>query len=136
MGFFDNVLKKVGATLATRYGVVSSGKYKGCDIVLGNPPTQKISTSYSFSQMIFLADKEEVARLDISSDIADIKFSETFTYTATGHDGYRCIITFRDGDTCQADLSPSRIQVFYSSVKSVMSEETQEFFEEEIKKLS
>ena len=136
MGFLDNALKKIGATLATRYGVVSSGKYKGCDIVLGNPPTKKISTSYSFSQMIFLDDKEEVARLDILSDIEDIKFSETFEYPASGHNGYRCTITFTNGDTCQADLSPSKIRVFYSSVKSVMLEETQKFFEKEIEKLS
>ena len=59
MGFLDNVLKKLGAALATSYGVVSSGEYNGCRIALGNPPKKKVSTAYNFSQMIFIKDDKE-----------------------------------------------------------------------------
>ena len=41
MGFLDNFLKKLGAKLATRYGVVSSGEYVGCSFAMGNPPKAK-----------------------------------------------------------------------------------------------
>lgn len=136
MGFFDNILKKVGASLATRYGVVSAGKYEGCKIALGNPPTAKVTTADSFSQMIFLKENEEVARLNIAEEIEDVAYTETIQFPATGADGYRCTITFADGDTCQFDLFPSKARVFYSNLKGKMLKETREFLEKEIANLS
>lgn len=135
MGFLDNVLKKVGAALATIYGEVSSGEYNGCRIALGNPPKEKVSVAYSFSQMIFLKDKEEVARLNIATDIVDIEYIETIQFPATGKDGYRCKMTFPDGNTSEVDLFPSQIRMFYINLKANMLKETREFFEKEIEKL-
>ncbi|MBQ8298279.1 MAG: hypothetical protein IJX99_00110 [Clostridia bacterium] len=135
MGFLDNFLKKLGASLATRYGVVSGGKYEGCHIALGNPPKEKVSTAYSFSQLLFLKDKEEVVRFNIATEILDVEYIETIQFEATGKDGYRCKITFPDGDTCEVDLFPSRIQVLYNNLKANMLEETRKFFEKEIENL-
>ena len=136
MGFFDNILKKVGASLATRYGKVSAGKYEGCSIALGNPPKEKVSAADSFSQMIFLKENEEVVRLNIAEEIEDVAYTETIQFPATGADGYRCTITFADGDTCQFDLFPSKARVFYSNLKGKMLKETREFLEKEIANLS
>ena len=135
MGFFDNVLKKVGASLATRYGIVSSGKYLNCHIAMGNPPKAKVSTANNFSQIIFLKDKEEVARFNILSEILDIKYMETIQFPATGKDGYRCKITYLDGNTSDVDFFPSKIRVIYANLKAAMLEETCKFFEKEIEKL-
>ncbi len=135
MGFLDNILKKVGTALATRYGVIRSGKYADCSIALGNPPEKKITAANSWSQMIFIKDKEEVARLNIAGDILEIKYIETIKFPATGADGYRCEITFANGDTYEADLFPSKINIFYESTKWNMLEESCEFFEKEIERL-
>ncbi len=132
MGFFDNLMKKVGASLATRYGEISSGKHEGCSIVLGNPPKAKVSTVDFFSQMIFLKENEEVARFNIADDIEDIAYIETILFPATGQEGYRCEITFADGDTCQADLFPSKCRVLYNNLKGNMRKETRDFFEEKL----
>ena len=135
MGFFDNFLKKLGAKLATRYGVVSSGEYAGCSFVMGNPPKEKVTTAYSFSQIIFLKDDEEKARFNIGKDIIDVEYSETIKFPKTGNDGYRCIITFKDGETCEVDLFPSQVRVLYRNLNVIMLKETIEFFEKEIEKL-
>ena len=132
MGFLDNVLKKVGAALATIYGEVSSGEYNGCRIALGNPPKEKVSVAYSFSQMIFLKDKEEVARLNITTDILDVEYIGTITFPATGKDGYRCTITFTGGDTCEADLFPDQSRTFYKNLSDKMRKETCDFFDKVI----
>ena len=65
MGFME----KLGATLATKYGVVTAGKYAGCQIALGNPPDKKVSVSYSFDQIIFVMEKEEQGRFSIEKDV-------------------------------------------------------------------
>ena len=135
MGFFDNIMKKVGASLATRYGTVSAGKYEGCSIALGNPPTAKVTTADSFTQMIFLKDNEEVARLDIAQEITEVAYTETIQFPKTGADGYRCTLTFANGDNCQFDLMPSKARVFYSNLKGKMRKETCEFLEREIARL-
>ena len=62
MGFME----QVAATLATKYGVVTSGKYEGCQIAMGNPPEKKVETAYSFSQIIFVEGNEEKGRYDIA----------------------------------------------------------------------
>lgn len=131
MGFFDKVLSKVGATLATKYGSVADGKYAGCMIALGNAPTEKVSVTNSFSQIIFLNENNEIARYNIS-DILDIKYLETITFPATGQNGYRCQITFPTGETCVADLFPSKMGVFFSNTNIKMLDETLEFFKKEL----
>ncbi len=135
MGFLDNFLKKLGATLATRYGTISAGKYEGCKIALGNPPKAKVEAANSFSQMIMLNENEEVARFDILKDIEFIEYKETIQFPATGNDGYRCEISFGHDDTCQFDLFPSKLHVFYNNTKAVMTVESREFLQKEIEKL-
>lgn len=135
MGFLDNFLKKLGAKLATRYGVVSSGEHEGESFVMGNPPKAKVTTANSFSQIIFIKNDEETARFNIGKDIIDVEYSETIKFPKTGKDGFRCKITFENGDTCDVDLFPSHIRVLYNNLKVIMLEETCEFFEEEIDKL-
>lgn len=61
MGFME----QVAATLATKYGVVTSGKFEGCQIAMGNPPEKKVETAYTFSQIIFVDGNEEKGRFDI-----------------------------------------------------------------------
>lgn len=135
MGFLDNFLKKLGAKLATRYGVVSSGEHEGESFVMGNPPKAKVTTANSFSQIIFIKNDEETARFNIGKDIIDVEYSKTIKFPKTGKDGFRCKITFENGDTCDVDLFPSHIRVLYNNLKVIMLEETCEFFEEEIDKL-
>ncbi len=135
MGFLDNFLKKLGAKLATRYGVVSSGKYEGAGFAMGNPPKAKVTTANSFSQIIFIKNDEEAARFNIGKDIIDVEYSETITFPQTGKDGFRCKLTFKDGETCDVDLFPSQIRVLYLNLKVIMLEATKEFFEKEIAKL-
>ena len=135
MGFLDNFLKKLGAKLATRYGVVSSGEYDGCSFAMGNPPKAKVTAAYSFSQMIFIKNDEEAARFDIGKEIIDVEYTETIKFPKTGRDGFRCKLTFEKGDTCDVDLFPSQVRVLYSNLKGIMRKETCEFFEKEIEKL-
>ena len=135
MGFLDNLLKKMGAKLATRYGVVSSGEHDGADLVMGNPPKAKVSVAYSFSQIIFIKNDEETARFDIGKEIAEVEYIETIQFPQTGKNGYRCKLTFKKGDTCEVDLFPSKVRVLYSNLKGIMNKETCDFFEEEINKL-
>ena len=63
MGFME----QAAASLATKYGTVSEGKYEGCKIAMGNPPDKKVEAAYSFSQIIFVDGKEEAGRHDIST---------------------------------------------------------------------
>jgi hypothetical protein len=135
MGFLDNFLKKLGASMATRYGKVASGEFENCAVVFGNPPKAKMETAYSYSQMVFLKEKEEVARLNLGSDIIDVEYTETIQFPATGMDGYRCKLTFGNGETCEIDLFPSKVRVIYQVLRNIMLEETREFFEKEIAKL-
>ena len=135
MGFLDNFLKKLGAKLATRYGVVSSGDYAGCDMAMGNPPKAKVTTAYTFSQIIFIKNDAEAARYDIGKDIIDVEYTETIKFPKTGKNGFRCKLTFKDGDTCDVDLFPSQVRTLYNNLKVIMGKETSEFFEKEIEKL-
>ena len=62
MGFME----QAAASLATKYGVVSEGKYEGCKIAMGNPRDAKVTAANSFSQVIFIDGKEEAGRYDIT----------------------------------------------------------------------
>jgi hypothetical protein len=126
MGFFDKVLSKVGATLATRYASVVNGKYSACKIALGNPPHEKISVADSFSQIIFLNENEEMGRYNIATDFASIE------YNATSATGYRCTLTFANGETSEIDLFKERAKVFVLNTRSLMLKETYEVFEKEL----
>lgn len=135
MGFLGNFLKKLGASLATRYGVVDSGEFKGADIAMGNPPKAKVTVAYSFSQIIFIKNNEEAARYDIGKDIIDVEYIENIKFPKTGNIGFKCTITFENGDTCDIILYASQVRVLYDNLKAVMLEETRKFFESEVKKL-
>lgn len=69
MGFME----KLGATLATKYGVVTDGKHKDCQVAMGNDPQKKVETSYSFSQIIFVEGNEEKGRYDITGLIMAVR---------------------------------------------------------------
>ena len=135
MSFLDNIMKKVGAFLATNYGQVVSGEYAGCRIAFGCPPKTKMKSPYDYSQIIFLKDNEEMARLNIGTDLINVEFVEVIQFPATGRDGYRCKLTYGDGETCEADLFPSKVRAIYMVLRFVMLEKTKEFFEKEVEKL-
>lgn len=65
MGF----MQKVVATIATKYGVVTEGKYEGAVIALGNDPNGKVEKATQFKQIIFIEGNEEKARFNIDEDI-------------------------------------------------------------------
>ena len=92
MGFGE----KLGATLATKYGVVTSGKYKDCQIALGNPPDQKVTTSYSFSQIIFVDGSEEKGRYDI--------VKVRMLVHGKDEKGVKMSFQLEDGEICEFDL--------------------------------
>ena len=102
---------------------------------MGNPPKEKVTTAYTFSQIIFLKEDEEKARFNIGKDIIEIEYLETIQFPKTGKDGFRCKLTFENGDNCNVDLFPSQVKVLYSNLKFLMLEETSEFFKKEIEKL-
>lgn len=128
MGFLDKVLKKVGTSLATRYGVIASGEYNGFKLALGNPPEKKVSSANSASQIIILNENDEVARFNIEEDVKEVNYLETIKFPATGSDGYRCDIIFYNGNSFEVDLIPSKILGFKVSLFEKMNEESKEFF--------
>ena len=69
-------MEQAAASLATKYGVVSEGKYEGCKIALGNPPDEKVTTANTFSQIIFVDGKEEAGRYNIT-DLRIASLGET-----------------------------------------------------------
>ncbi len=92
MGFME----QVAATLATKYGVVTSGKFEGCQIAMGNPPEKKVETASSFSQIIFVEGNEEKGRYDIDKTMMLMH----------GHDdkGVKMSLRLPEGDICEFDL--------------------------------
>ena len=94
MGFME----KLGATLATKYGVVTTGKHGGCQIAMGNPPNKKVETSYSFEQIIFVMEKEEQGRYNIVDDLKCIH--------VMGNDdkGVQMQMLFSNDDYCEFTL--------------------------------
>lgn len=94
MGFME----KLGATLATKYGVVTTGKHGGCQIAMGNPPNKKVETSYSFEQIIFVMEKEEQGRYNIVEDLKCIH--------VMGNDdkGVQMQMLFSNDDYCEFTL--------------------------------
>ena len=94
MGFME----KLGATLATKYGVVTSGKHGGCQIALGNAPDKKVETASTFEQIIFLMDKEERGRYDIAHDLKCLHVDGTDEY------GINMQILFQNDDYSEFTL--------------------------------
>ena len=89
-------MEQVAATLATKYGVVTSGKFEGCQIAMGNPPEKKVETAYSFSQIIFVDGNESKGRYDI----------DKVRMLMHGHDdkGVKMSVQLPEGDICEFDL--------------------------------
>ena len=92
MGFME----QVAATLATKYGVVTSGKFEGCQIAMGNPPEKKVEAAYSFSQIIFVEGNEEKGRYAIDKT----------RMMMHGHNdkGVQMSCRLEDGTICEFDL--------------------------------
>lgn len=85
-------MEQAAAKLATKYGVVEEGKYEGCQIAMGNPPEEKVTTAYSFSQIIFVDDKEEKGRYNI----IDLRMG----VIGQTPDGMKMVIFFNDDEKC------------------------------------
>lgn len=94
MGFME----KVGATLATKYGVVTTGKHGGCQIALGNAPDKKVSTASTFEQIIFVMEKEEQGRYDIAKDLKCLHVD------SNDEQGIHMQILFQNDDYCEFTL--------------------------------
>ncbi len=60
MGWFLNLI-------STKYGTVTSGKYKGCSMGLGNDGNKKIEVNATCDQMLFIKGFKEVARVKVST---------------------------------------------------------------------
>lgn len=112
MGFFDNLLSKVGAAIATKYGTVISGKHEGCAIALGNPPNAKVSVANKMTQIIFVSGTEEKGRYFIDGEI---KCLEKLHYDKEGKK-YR--LTFTTGETCELELYGDRLASFCNSMSA------------------
>ena len=92
MGFME----QVAATLATKYGVVTSGKFEGCQIAMGNPPEKKVETAYSFSQIIFVEGNEEKGRYEIDKVMMMVH--------GNNEKGVQMSLRLEDGTICEFDL--------------------------------
>lgn len=92
MGFME----KAAATLATKYGIVTGGKYEGCQIAMGNPPDKKVTTANTFSQIIFVEGNEEKGRYDI--------LNVRLAMTGSNDKGVQMAVRFPDGQISQFDL--------------------------------
>ena len=92
MGFME----QVAATLATKYGVVTSGKYEGCQIAMGNPPEKKVEKAYSFSQIIFVEGNEEKGRYEI--------YKTRMMVHGNNENGVQMSCRLDDGTICEFDL--------------------------------
>lgn len=68
MGFME----KLGATIATKYGTVTEGVYKGTQVALGNEPNKKVEFTDRFEQIIFLDGTEEKGRHNIGDEIIGV----------------------------------------------------------------
>lgn len=125
-------MKKFAISNTTHYGVIRTGDYTDAYIALGDPPTKKASTDHTHSQLLIVSGDEELARFNIDEDVEEIEYVKTIQFPATGKDGYRCTITFADGNTFVVDLLPSKIVEFRISVYKKMTKETWEFFDKVI----
>ena len=94
MGFMD----RVGAKIATKYGVVTSGRHAACQVALGNPPGKAVETAGGFKQIIFVEGASEKGRYDIINDLAG--------FALLGHDerAFQVMLMFRDKETCEFNL--------------------------------
>ncbi len=98
MGFME----KLGATLATKYGEVTEGKHKGCTVALGNPPDKKVTTSNTFSQIIFLENKETMGRYDIGEQ------AKTLKCLGKNDESLLVEILFNDGESSTIRLTTAK----------------------------
>ncbi len=92
------LMEKVGATIATKYGTVVEGKHEGTIVALGNDPSQKVSATYEFKQIIFLDGTEEKGRYDIAECFKGIKILEET------ENGLKVLALFEDGEHFTLEL--------------------------------
>lgn len=93
MGFGE----KLGATLATKYGVVTSGKYKDCQLAMGNPAGEKkVETTNRFSQIILVEGNEEKGRYEINKMLMMVHGNNA--------EGVQMSFRAEDGTICEFDL--------------------------------
>ena len=65
-------MEKVGAKIATKYGTVTEGVYKGTQVALGNDPNKKVEFADRFEQIIFVDGTEEKGRHNINDEIVGV----------------------------------------------------------------
>ena len=94
MGFME----KAAAKIATKYGTVTRGRHNGCKIALGNPPDKKVTTSHSFSQIIFVEGSEEKGRYDIIEDLVGMSI------LSQDDRCFQFLLMFKDEQTCEFNL--------------------------------
>ncbi len=91
-------MEQMAAKLATKYGTVSTGKHTGCEVALGNDPSQKVATSNDFKQIIFVNDEGEQGRYDIIRDFA------SFEVVSKGETGYKLQLNYVSGEVSTFEL--------------------------------
>lgn len=90
MGFME----QAAAKLSTKYGTVAEGKHKGCQIALGNDPSQKVELTDGFSQIIFVDGTEEKGRYNIAGGFQKIEI------LSSDEKGLQMKLNFADGEMC------------------------------------
>ncbi len=113
MGFME----QAAAKLARKYGTVSEGKHEGCQVAMGNDPSKKVEATYTFSQIIFLQDTEEMGRYNLVGDVKMIKLVDL------EETGFQVKIFFADGEECKFLLETAAKQnekenMFVSMIKA------------------
>ncbi len=86
------IMEKVGATIATKYGTVTEGKYKGTVVALGSDPSKKVQATYTYEQIIFLDGTEEKGRHNVKEDIKGVSI------TSETDKGLNVVALFYDGE--------------------------------------
>lgn len=92
-------MQKIAAKLATKYGEVTKGKHKGCQVALGNDPNpnKKVEGSDNYTQIIFVEEDAEKGRYDIE-DLKEV------AHVGATEDAIQVKIVFENDDECVFDL--------------------------------
>ncbi len=119
-------LEEIAAQLATKYGTVKSGKHEGCEVALGNPPSdKKVEAVKEFTQIIFVAGKEEKGRYDIES-------IKGISVLGKQEDGVDIRITFDNGETSDMLLKRRKDDSFVATfIKLILGQKPTSGMKEE-----
>ena len=104
------MMEQAAAKLARKFGTVSEGKHKGCQIALGNDSSKKVEASVSFTQIIFLDGTEEKGRYEITKDFS------TMAIFGIEETGLKMKLAFRDGEDCEFILETAKEDSFVTSL--------------------